>query len=51
MTEIRAGIAHRRVNSAAIPEEFPLLRTLQFAVQYWGTTVKVGDKPGIAAEI
>ena len=35
MKEIRAGISHRRVNSAAIPEEFALLRTLQFAAQYW----------------
>jgi len=36
MAEVRAGIAHRRVSSAAIPEEYPLLRTLQFAAQYWG---------------
>jgi len=34
MAEVHAGIAHRKVNSAAIPEEFPLLRTLQFAAQY-----------------
>lgn len=36
MAEIHAGISHRKVSSAAIPEEFPLLRTLQFAGQYWG---------------
>lgn len=36
MAEIRATIGHRRVNSAAIPEQLPLLRTLQFAAQYWG---------------
>lgn len=35
MAEVHAGIAHRKVNNAAIPEEFPLLRTLQFAAQYW----------------
>lgn len=35
MAEIQAGLAHRRVESAAVPEEFPLLRTLQFASQYW----------------
>jgi hypothetical protein len=35
MKEIRVGISSRRVNSAAIPEEFALLRTLQFAAQYW----------------
>ena len=35
MGEIQAGIGHRKVNSAAVPEEFALLRTLQFAAQYW----------------
>jgi hypothetical protein len=35
MAEVHAGIAHRKVSNAAIPEEFPLLRTLQFAAQYW----------------
>lgn len=35
MEEVRAGIQHRKVASAAIPEGLPLLRTLQFAVQYW----------------
>lgn len=35
MADVYAGICHRKVNSAAIPEEFPLLRTLQFAAQYW----------------
>jgi hypothetical protein len=35
MAEIPAGLAHRRVESAAVPEEYPLLRTLQFASQYW----------------
>ena len=35
MVEIHAGIGQRKVASAAIPEEFPHLRTLQFAVQYW----------------
>jgi len=36
MAEIRAAIRHRKVGSEAIPEELPLLRTLQFAVEYWG---------------
>lgn len=40
MAEVHAGIGHRKVNSAAIPEEFPHLRTLQFAAQYWG----IGNK-------
>ena len=35
MEEIWAGIRHRKVASAAIPERFPLLRTLQFAAEYW----------------
>ena len=39
MKEIRADIRHRKVASAAIPEGLPLLRTLQFAVEYW-------EKPG-----
>jgi len=36
MAEVHAGIAHRKVNNAAIPEEFPLLRTLQFALPRHG---------------
>ena len=35
MEEIRAGIRHRKVARAAIPQGLPLLRTLQFAVEYW----------------
>ena len=35
MYDIHAGIGHRKVSSAAIPEVFPQLRTLQFAAQYW----------------
>jgi hypothetical protein len=35
MLEVFKKIRTRRVNSAAIPEEYPLLRTLQFAAQYW----------------
>lgn len=35
MTEVHSGIAHRRMESAAIPELYPHLRTLQFAAQYW----------------
>ena len=39
MEEVRAKIGGQKVGRAAIPERFPLLRTLQFAVQYW-------EKPG-----
>ena len=35
MEEIRAGIGHRKVARAAIPERLPLLRTLQFAAEHW----------------
>src|SRR5262249_41945790 len=35
MREILEKVRTRRVNSAAIPEEYPLLRTPQFAAQYW----------------
>jgi hypothetical protein len=35
MREVLAGVRTRRVNSAAIPEQYPLLRTLQFAAQFW----------------
>ena len=35
MSEIHKGIHPLKVESAAIPEGFPLLRTLQFAAQYW----------------
>jgi hypothetical protein len=35
MKEIRAGLAARSVSRAAVPEQFPLLRTLLFAAQYW----------------
>lgn len=36
MKEIREAIGDRKVGRTAIPERFPLLRTLQFAGQYWG---------------
>lgn len=35
MKSVLAKIHGRRLNSAAIPEQYPLLRTLQFAAQYW----------------
>lgn len=35
MAEVLAGIRHRKVDSSAIPEQLSLLRTLQFAAQYW----------------
>jgi hypothetical protein len=35
MRDVLEKIRKRRVNAAAIPEEYPLLRTLQFAAQYW----------------
>jgi hypothetical protein len=35
MEEIRATLRQRRVSQAAVPEQFPLLRSLQFAANYW----------------
>ncbi|MBM4337526.1 MAG: hypothetical protein FJ108_16690 [Deltaproteobacteria bacterium] len=35
LIEIRSGLVGRRLAKAAVPEEFPLLRTLQFAVEFW----------------
>jgi hypothetical protein len=35
MREVLEKIRGRRVGSAAIPEEYLLLRTLQFAAQFW----------------
>jgi hypothetical protein len=35
MQEILSKIHGKKVNSAAVPEQYPLLRTLQFAAQYW----------------
>lgn len=35
MYEIRAGIRERKIASGVIPERFPLLRTLQFAAEFW----------------
>ena len=32
MVEVHAGIIHRRVNSAVVPEEFPLLRGAELGV-------------------
>ena len=37
MEEIRADIRHRKVALAAIREGLPLLRTLQFAADFWET--------------
>lgn len=33
--EIMSELAKHRVASAAVPEEFPLIRTLQFAANFW----------------
>lgn len=35
MQDILASLRGRRVASAAVPEEYPILRSLQFAVEYW----------------
>ena len=35
MAEVYQCLSRRKVGSAAIPEQLPLLRTLQFAAQYW----------------
>ncbi|HXD32676.1 MAG TPA: hypothetical protein VN643_16255 [Pyrinomonadaceae bacterium] len=52
MNEILSTLRGRRVAAAAIPEEFPLLRTLQFAAQYWegvSTTTTTENVVGPAA--
>jgi hypothetical protein len=36
MTEIRASLAGRPIESAAVSENFPMLRALQYAAYYWG---------------
>lgn len=35
LNDIKAVVASRSVFKAAVPEQFQLLRTLQFAAQYW----------------
>jgi hypothetical protein len=35
LQEVREILAGRSVSNAAVPEGFPLLRTLQFAYEYW----------------
>jgi len=35
MRQIHAGLAQRSVAHSAVPEQFPLLRTLLFAAKYW----------------
>ena len=35
MEKIREDVRHRKVARAAIPQGLPLLRTLQFAAEYW----------------
>jgi hypothetical protein len=35
MRQVHEEVRKRRVEKAAIPEQYPLLRTLQFTAQYW----------------
>lgn len=35
LNDIKSVVASRSVFKAAVPEHYPLLRTLQFAAQYW----------------
>jgi len=47
---VRLGLTHRRVSNAAVPEEFPLLRTLQFACEFWNVSAPPGlDAAGSAS--
>jgi hypothetical protein len=39
MLEILGEVGRMRMAAAAVPEEFPLLRTLQFAAQFWPVSV------------
>jgi hypothetical protein len=45
MRDVLEKIRGRRVNSAAIAEEYPLLRTLQFAAQFWPIVKDSQQKP------
>jgi hypothetical protein len=47
MKEVLTQVRARRVNSAAIPEQYPLLRTLQFAAQYWPLGVVANQEASI----
>lgn len=38
MAEIRATLAGRAIERAAVPEVFPTIRALQFAAHYWNVT-------------
>jgi len=40
MREIRDEVKARRIDSAAIPEQYQLLRALQFAANYWDDTAR-----------
>ena len=35
MQTVRAGIKGKSISNAAIPEKYVILRTLQFAAEYW----------------
>lgn len=35
MAEIRTGLQHRAVSNNAVPEQYVILRSLQFASNYW----------------
>lgn len=50
MRNILENICLRKVNTAAIPEEYPLLRTLQFAAQYWPVSSSIVAE-NVAAQI
>jgi hypothetical protein len=38
MNDIRKEIRTRAVENAAVPEQYQLLRALQFAARYWDDT-------------
>ncbi len=42
--ERRVDNRERRVDNAAISEEYPLLRTLQFAAQYWPVSAAASEE-------
>ena len=50
MADILKSLRSRRIAAAAVPEEFPLLRTLQFAAQLWPLQkegVQASGEPGL----
>jgi hypothetical protein len=46
--EILVGLRHKRLAKSAVPEQFPLLRTLQYVAEYREHAVKALSVPTVA---